>query len=175
MSFANYYDYEAGRAWASDCGAELAPQQHVQYGNVQEVSRWFSCSLILDSAAFWSMYVVEDGEPKYTRGRDWSSKRIACIDLDMCDILADLSTPALAAAHGLDDPRALRLAITNREVLLRAVPHNAILGMQTVEEICSSQGQVTEYRALMQRWVQYAQWASHSRFPSAFRPSWLPG
>ena len=93
MSFANDYDYEAGRAWAKDRGDELAPQQHVQYGNVQVVSRWFSCSLILDSAAFWSMYVVEDGKPKYNRGRDWSSQRIACIDLDMCDILADLSTP----------------------------------------------------------------------------------
>ena len=121
------------------------------------------------------MYMVEDGKAKCNRGHDWSSQRIACIDLDMCDILADLSTPALAAAHGLDDPSALRLAISNQEVILRAVPHNAILRMQTVEEICSSQGRVTERRALVQRWVQYAQWASHSRFPGAVRPSWLPG
>ena len=121
------------------------------------------------------MYIVHDGKAKCNRGHDWSSQGIACLNLDMCDILADLSTPALAAAHGLDDPRALRLAITNREVILRGVPYRAILSMQTVEEICSSQGQVTEDRALMQRWVQYAQWVSHTRFPSAVRPSWLPG
>ena len=180
ISASNYDDYCAGRGWVKEMGDMLTPMQHVSFGNLKTPSRWFSASESIDPAFFWSTRVALDGKVSQTQGRNWDTAYIAVVDLNLCEIFADVSNGPLASAHGINDRRELDLAISNREVILRAVPHEAILSVRSVQDIiCNPNADRCLHDAgsaeACARWTGYAQWAERGRYKSATRPEWLPG
>ena len=112
-------------------------------------------------------------------GRNWDVQHIALIDLNRCDIYADVSSAQLARTHGLKTRRELGLAISNREVILRAVPPCAVLVVRSVREVirnpCDEFKIDHRSEIAYERWRHYAQWVERSRYPGVLRPNWLTG
>ena len=177
----DHLHYRARRAWTKD-GEPLTPSQHIEYGNVKVPSKWFSCALQnAEPAFFWSTRHVVDNETRPTRGHNWETKHIAAIDVTQCEVLADVHTAALAASHGIIERRPMGLAISNSEVILKSVPHSAVLAMRSVQSVCCEpicDGSLDVHHAspeALDRWCLYAQWSNRSRYPEALRPPWLQG
>ena len=74
----------------------MSPKSHVRFGNVSTPSRWFSASHDIDPALFWSTRNVVDKRCTRNVGRNWDVQHIALIDLNRCDIYADISSAQLA-------------------------------------------------------------------------------
>ena len=180
ISAADWSAYQQHRPFIKDVGEDLSPLDHVYHGNVVVQSRWFSCSRAsVEPAYFWSTCQVVDAKCRHTRGHNWSTQRIALIDLAQCSVRADVSTPALAWEHGVTRRPQLELAVSNKEVILREVPHQAVLRVHSVESICRGlcPGHLideADNRAAVDRWRHYAEWAARRTHPGAPRPRWLP-
>ena len=110
----------------------------------------------------------------HTGGANWDTATIAVIDLSLCSIFADVSSAALASLHGLDVD--LRVAESNREVILEYVPANAVLCTRTLKELIELDGTVVLGESNgYERWVQFAKWVHRSGGDEASpRPWWLP-
>ena len=149
------------------------------FGNVSTPSRWFSASHDIDLALFWSTRIVVNKRCTQNGGRNWNVQHIALIDLNRCDIYADISSAPLAISHGLETRRELGLAISNREVNLRAVPPCAVLVVRSVQEVicnpCDEFKIDHGSKNAFERWVDYARWVERSKYPGVLRPKWLPG
>lgn len=170
------------REWRRTEGEPLSPLDHVWFGNTHTRSLWFSAARhTVDPAYFWSTRNVIDGSCRANGGKNWESQYVAMLDLNQCDIYADVSSGPLAAAHGISKRNQLDIAIAHQEVILRAVPHNAVLAVRSVRDIictpCVELSINESSREATDRWVAYASWAERGapKHRHATRPQWLPG
>ena len=175
-----------------DQALDLTAYQHVSFGNVQVRSRYFSASVELDPAIFWTTCIVRNGRTVPSRGHNWDQMGIALLDRAHVTVQYDVSNAYQCCIHKLNtermaiaadgrcytDPRVWRLATSNGEVILSQIEPASLLAYRTVEELCLwglDAASRNQRKQQMDRWCLYDMWASRSRHGFIVScPHWLP-
>ena len=148
----------------------LFPSDHVAFGNNRVGSLNLYCSVFVKTAYYWStMRVARDGETGRIRSKsheDLRSATVQVLDLDLCDVLVDLSDPQKCLSY-IRNPRSVKLATSLDEIILQPpLRLEAILAERSLLELLS--------QPLVSESVGFEQIRSWTRQEPGPFPSWLP-